>query len=1071
MASISYPFIDIAVLDGVREHLASGRAVVVLCEKLDCILLANARGAALLGFDEPFDIVGENPKLGLISERVIHALDFSSGVAIISLRLNGEMQVQDVATSINPIILPSGQKAITLSWPEASQSPESIITKMADDYTHFAILDHEHTLLAVSEKFSSLNIPDFDLAQLVTQARNSPDRIIKKRLSVNKNSIPIGIGRLRDEPALFILVGVSDQSAAVQTLTISDKTHKKSVADMKNISNDRNTASIAPVRFTWQTDRFKRFCFVSNELSRVIGSNSADIVGRQFKDIATVFAFDQGDEISDLFEKRDPWSGRTILWPIADTNLRVPIDLAALPIYDRHREFEGFRGYGVVRLDDAIVDNEDIGTVLMGQTSKLPQDAWRGEVPAITLNAPIAPERMLNSNIVHLDERRQEKVPPLETLPLTAINKPELTSLERNAFREIANRLRGNELMLQEPVASAASPTSAFHDQDLVVKNTRNESFAKDLEVFLEKDRKNTHTPLSRETHSFVALEKNNTSVALFQKIDSKSEQFARELELFLENDKHARHTPLARELRPITILEKNNKTAAVFQKIPDDETALEIFYETDTVPDDAPILAKLPVPILIHNGANLLYGNPAFFKLTQYSSLDDLNHEGGLEHLLHVSSPDEGNIPPTSKILMADKNEIPVRAHLHTVRWKGQSALLLSLRPLTQEQAKTDNAHLIETLNREIKELSSVLEIATDGVVFVNNDGTIRSINQSTEALFGFGLENVVGKPFSYLLAHESQKSANEYIINMAGNGASSLINDGREIIGREAQGRFIPLFMTVGKLDTDTGYCVVLRDITQWKRAEEDLNAAKHAAEHSSTQKTEFLARVSHEIRTPLNAIIGFSELMSEERFGPVTNPRYLDYLNDINKSGRHVLDLVNDLLDISKIEAGEHEMNFTSVALNEILSTAVSIMQPQANRERVIIRSSFASDLLPVLADARSIKQIALNLLSNAVRYTRAGGQVTISTLQEITGGVSIRVHDNGIGMSAQEIEQALKPFKQINTLQRERGDGTGLGLPLTKALAEANKATFMITSTPEEGTIVEIMFPYSRVVADK
>ena len=136
---------------------------------------------------------------------------------------------------------------------------------------------------------------------------------------------------------------------------------------------------------------------------------------------------------------------------------------------------------------------------------------------------------------------------------------------------------------------------------------------------------------------------------------------------------------------------------------------------------------------------------------------------------------------------------------------------------------------------------------------------------------------------------------------------------------------------------------------------------------------------------------------------------------------------------------------------------------MMQPQANRERVIIRSSFASRLPDVVADPRSVRQIALNLLSNAVRYTQAGGQVIVSTAYEPSGDVVMRVRDTGIGMTHGEIEQALKPFKQINTLKRPRGDGTGLGLPLTKAMVEANRARFIINSTPGEGTLVEVSFP--------
>ena len=160
----------------------------------------------------------------------------------------------------------------------------------------------------------------------------------------------------------------------------------------------------------------------------------------------------------------------------------------------------------------------------------------------------------------------------------------------------------------------------------------------------------------------------------------------------------------------------------------------------------------------------------------------------------------------------------------------------------------------------------------------------------------------------------------------------------------------------------------------------------------------------------------------------------------------------------------------MAYEAVSLNETLSETVAMMQPQANRERVIIRSSLAAKLPEVVADLRSVRQIALNLLSNAVRYTQAGGQVIVSTAYEPSGDVVMRVRDTGIGMTPAEIEQALKPFKQINTLKRERGDGTGLGLPLTKAMVEANRARSRSISTPGEGTLVEVAFPSTRVLAE-
>jgi signal transduction histidine kinase len=274
----------------------------------------------------------------------------------------------------------------------------------------------------------------------------------------------------------------------------------------------------------------------------------------------------------------------------------------------------------------------------------------------------------------------------------------------------------------------------------------------------------------------------------------------------------------------------------------------------------------------------------------------------------------------------------------------------------------------------------------------------------------------------------------------------------------------------MTVGRIGdgTDT-LCITFRDITRWKRAQAELTQAKQQAERASSAKSDFLARVSHEIRTPLNAIIGFSEVMMEERFGPIGNERYREYLKDIHASGGHLLSLINDLLDLSKIEAGKLELTFANVSLNDLTQQCVAIMQPQANRERVIIRTSLPPTLPQVVADARSVRQIVLNLLSNSIKFTHAGGQVIVSTALNDNGEVALRVRDTGIGMSEQDLVTALEPFRQLATSVRELSAGTGLGLPLTKALAEANRASFTIKSAPKAGTLVEIAFPPSRVLA--
>jgi signal transduction histidine kinase len=234
-------------------------------------------------------------------------------------------------------------------------------------------------------------------------------------------------------------------------------------------------------------------------------------------------------------------------------------------------------------------------------------------------------------------------------------------------------------------------------------------------------------------------------------------------------------------------------------------------------------------------------------------------------------------------------------------------------------------------------------------------------------------------------------------------------------------------------------------------------------------SENKSQFLASMSHELRTPLNAIIGLSEMLvtNAARFG---TEKAVEPLRRVNRAGTHLLGLVNQVLDLSKIEAGKLELNFANVDLNELTQESVALMQPQANRERIIIRTALGSTLPAVTADPRSVRQILLNLLSNSIKFTAMGGQVIVSTARSDDGDVVLRVRDTGVGMSEQDIAVAMEPFRQLATSARWGSGGTGLGLPLTKALAEANRASFKIRSAVNTGTLVEVAFPGGRVAAE-
>jgi len=375
-----------------------------------------------------------------------------------------------------------------------------------------------------------------------------------------------------------------------------------------------------------------------------------------------------------------------------------------------------------------------------------------------------------------------------------------------------------------------------------------------------------------------------------------------------------------------------------------------------------------------------------------------------------------------------------------------------------------------------EFRELSAILDVATDGVAVLDWQGLILSLNHSGEALFGYDQNEVVGKHIDKLIAPESRTLATDYFEGLKKGGGDSLLNQGREVLGLARQGGIIPIFMTLGRIrfSQETGklaedrFCAILRDLTHWKKIEQELEGARKDAERASALNSDFLAKVSHEIRTPLHAILGFAEVMLGEQFGPVGNERYKEYLKDIHTSGALVMSLVNDLLDLSKIEAGKMDFAFAPIDANRVVSECVSIMQAQANQARVVLKLSLSPALPNILADERSLRQIVLNLLSNAVKFNQADGQVTVATALADAGSVVIRIRDTGTGMSEADIGAALEPFRRLATARSS--SGTGLGLPLTKALVEANHASLIIKSKEDVGTLVEVFFPPARILAE-
>jgi signal transduction histidine kinase len=243
-------------------------------------------------------------------------------------------------------------------------------------------------------------------------------------------------------------------------------------------------------------------------------------------------------------------------------------------------------------------------------------------------------------------------------------------------------------------------------------------------------------------------------------------------------------------------------------------------------------------------------------------------------------------------------------------------------------------------------------------------------------------------------------------------------------------------------------------------------ELRKAQREAQRAIAAKAEFFARLSDEIRTPLNAMSGFAEVMMTEHFGPLGNQRYRDYVKDIYEAGTHLLSLLNDLADLSKIESGLVDLTWADIDLNDLTQQCVGMMQQQANRARIIIRTSLVQGLPRIVADERLLRQIVLDLLANSIRFTAPGGQVIISTTHTDGGEVVLRVRDTGLGMSELEAEAALEPTGRNGSFG---SGGMAFTLSLTKALAEANRANFSLKTAPNTGSLVEIAFPPTGVVA--
>jgi protein-histidine pros-kinase len=399
---------------------------------------------------------------------------------------------------------------------------------------------------------------------------------------------------------------------------------------------------------------------------------------------------------------------------------------------------------------------------------------------------------------------------------------------------------------------------------------------------------------------------------------------------------------------------------------------------------------------------------------------------------------------------LRKDGEEFPVEISLSPLYTEEGTMVMSAVRDITDRK-------------RAEQKFRGLLESAPDAMVIVARDGKITLVNSQTERLFGYRRGELLGKPVEVLVPqrfHEKHPAHRQHFFAQP---RARAMGEGLQLFGRRKDGSEFPVEISLSPIETEEGLFIAsaIRDATERRRYEKALQEANR-------MKSIFLANMSHELRTPLNGIIGFSEFLIDEKPGPLT-AKQREYLGDVLTSGRHLLRLINDVLDLSKVEAGKMDLHPERFVVGEAIAEACAVLAPTAQKKNIRIQQEVSGDLHAVTLDRQKFIQVLYNLLSNGVKFNDEGGTVLVSAQREGPRGLVLRVRDTGIGISPGDFSKLFVEFQQLDSSATRRFGGTGLGLALTKKIIECQGGRIEVDSEPGRGSTFTVHLPCPEPVA--